>query len=61
MRPADARVGLTPSRAFQILADGREEERRLLIDALEVTFEDWQEAIRARETTEVEDPDVVLD
>ena len=52
---------MTPSRAFQILADRREEERRLLIDALEVTFEDWQEAIRARETTEVEDPDVVLD
>ena len=33
---------------------------RLLIDAFEVTFEDWQEAIRARETTAVEDPVAVL-
>ena len=38
--PADARVGLTPSHAFQILADRRAEEMRLRIDAFEIAFED---------------------
>ena len=51
---------MTPSRAFRVLGDLRAEEMRLLIDAFEVTFEDWLEAIRARETTAVEDPDLVL-
>ena len=61
VHPADVRVGLTPSRAFQILADRKEEEIRLLLDPFEVTFEDWEEAIRARETTVLPDPDVVPD
>ena len=58
--PADARVGLTPSRAFQILADRRAEEMRLLIDAFEVTFEEWEEAVHARETAAIGQPDLVL-
>ena len=61
VHPADVRVGLTPSRALQILADRKEEEIRLLLDSFEVTFEDWEEAIRARETTVLPDPDVVPD
>ena len=61
VHPADVRVGLTPSRAFQILSDRREEEIRLLLDAFEVTFQDWEEAVRARQTTDLSDPDLALD
>ena len=61
VQPADARVGFTAAHAFQILADRREEEMRLLIGAFKVTLEDWHEAIRARETTAVENPDLVLE
>ena len=56
----DALDRLTSSRAFQILADRRAEEMCLLIDAFEVTFEEWEEAVHARETAAVEEPDLVL-
>ena len=36
----DARVGLTPSRAYQILADQRREEVQLLLDSFAVTAEE---------------------
>ena len=37
--PPDARVGLTPSRAHEILEAGRQEELQLLLDAFGVTWE----------------------
>ena len=43
-------VGLTPPRAFQILAYLRAEEMRLIIAAFEVTFAEWEEAVHSRET-----------
>ena len=51
---------MTPSRAFRILAGRRAEEMRLLIDALEVTFEEREEAVDARRAAAVKESDHVL-
>ena len=54
VRPADVRVGLTASRAFQILTNRKAEEMRLLIDAFEGRFEGWEEAVHAPGTAAME-------
>ena len=56
VHPPDARVGLTPSSAFRILADMRDEEVRLLLDAFEVTDEEWEAAVQAGQALAANEP-----